>query len=92
MGFSDRILGKKNVNGGPRIDTVAPSLALAGGELRITGSGLRPHELHRPKHSSAKSGIMVVSSGRVTGGARSGRRSGPVVVAATMGTSAMLTR
>ena len=42
MGFSDRILGKKNVNGGPRIEMVAPSLALAGGELRITGSGLRP--------------------------------------------------
>ena len=49
MGFSNRILGKKNVNGGPHIDTVAPSLALAGGELRITGSGLRPQELQRPK-------------------------------------------
>ena len=45
MAFSDRILGKKNVNGGPRIETVAPALALAGGEVRITGSGLRPQDL-----------------------------------------------
>ena len=49
MGFSDRILGRKNVNGGPRIELVSPSHALAGGELRITGSGLRPPDLQRPK-------------------------------------------
>ncbi len=42
MGFSDRILGKKNVNGGPHIESVSPALALAGGEVRIAGSGLRP--------------------------------------------------
>ena len=49
MGFSDRILGKKNVNGGPRIEAVTPPAALAGGEIRITGSGLKPQELRRPK-------------------------------------------
>ena len=37
MGFSDRILGRKNVNGGPRIESVSPVLALAGGEVRIVG-------------------------------------------------------
>ena len=48
MGFSDRILGKKNVNGAPHIEAVAPSLALAGGEIRITGSA-RPAARLRPQ-------------------------------------------
>jgi sugar lactone lactonase YvrE len=83
MGFSDRILGKKNVNGDPRIETVAPALALAGGEIRITGSGLRPQELHRPRVQFGEvEGSLVVSSDtflvtRVPEGATSG----PVVVA-----------
>ena len=42
MGFSDRILGKKNVNGGPHIESVSPALALAGGEIRIAGGKLPP--------------------------------------------------
>src|SRR5579862_5239916 len=63
MGFSDRILGKKNVNGSPRIEAVVPSLALAGGEIRITGSGLRPPDLHRPKVQFGDvEGSLVVSS------------------------------
>ncbi len=37
MGISDRLLGKKNVNGNPRIEAVHPSAALPGGEVRITG-------------------------------------------------------
>jgi hypothetical protein len=48
MGFSDRILGKKNVNGGPHIESVSPVLALAGGEVRIAGSGLRSQQYQRP--------------------------------------------
>jgi sugar lactone lactonase YvrE len=84
MGFSDRILGKKSVDGGPRIEAVAPTLALAGGEIRITGSGLRPQDLHRPKvQFGAVEGSVVISSeaflvARVPDGATSG----PVVVAA----------
>jgi sugar lactone lactonase YvrE len=83
MGFSDRILGKKNVNGGPRIDTVAPSLALAGGELRITGSGLRPQELHRPKvqFGDFEGSIIVSSDGFLVARVPEGATSGPVVVA-----------
>lgn len=83
MSFSDRILGKKHVNGGPRIDAVAPPFALAGGEIRITGSGLRPQELLRPSVQFGKvEGSLVVSSdaflvARVPDGATSG----PVVVA-----------
>ena len=83
MGFSNRILGKKNVNGGPRIDTVAPSLALAGGELRIIGSGLRPHELHRPKvkFGEFEASVIVSSDGFLIARVPEGAISGPVVVA-----------
>ena len=63
MSFSERILGKKNVNGGPHIETVAPALALTGGEVRIVGSGLRPADLHRPiVQFGAVEGSIVVSS------------------------------
>src|SRR6202046_1394279 len=82
MGFSDRILGKKNVNGGPHIDTVAPSLALAGGELRITGSGLRPQELQRPKvkFGEFEGSIVVSSEGFLVARVPEGATSGPVGV------------
>jgi hypothetical protein len=82
MGFSDRILGRKNVNGGPRIEMVAPSLALAGGELRITGSGLRPHELGRPKvkFGEFEAPIVVSSDGFLVARVPEGATSGPVVV------------
>lgn len=83
MGFSERMLGKKTTNGGPRIDTVAPSLALTGGELRITGSGLRPQELHRPKvkFGDFEGSIVVSSDGFVVARVPEGATSGPVVVA-----------
>ena len=42
MGISDRLLGKKNVNGKPHIESVSPTAALPGGEIRINGSSLRP--------------------------------------------------
>lgn len=48
MGISDRLLGKKNVNGKPHIERVTPAAALPGGDIRIVGSSLRPHELRRP--------------------------------------------
>ena len=83
MGFSDRILGKKSVNGGPRIEMVAPSAALAGGELRITGSGLRPQELQRPKvkFGDFEGSIIVSSDGFLVARVPEGATSGPVVVA-----------
>ena len=49
MSLSDRLLGKKDANGQPRIEAVAPAAALPGGEVRILGSGLRPAELRRPQ-------------------------------------------
>ena len=83
MGFSDRILGKKNVNGGPRIETVAPSAALAGGEIRITGSGLRPPELRRPKvqFGEVEGSVVISSDGFLVARVPEGATSGPVVVA-----------
>ncbi len=83
MGFSDRILGRKNVNGGPRIEAVAPAFALAGGEIRITGSGLRPHELHRPKvqFGEVEGSVVVSANGFMVARVPDGATSGTVVVA-----------
>jgi sugar lactone lactonase YvrE len=83
MGFSDRILGRKNVNGGPHIEAVAPSLALAGGELRITGSGLRPPDLHRPKVKvgEVEASVIVSSDAFLVARVPEGAISGPIVVA-----------
>jgi hypothetical protein len=83
MSFSDRILGKKNVNGGPRIDAVVPPAALAGGEIRISGSGLRPQELRRPKvqFGEVEGSVVVSSDGFLVARVPEGATSGPVVVA-----------
>lgn len=83
MGFSDRILGKKNVNGGPHIESLVPTAALAGGEVRITGSGLRPQELLRPRvRFGEHEGPIVVSSDEfLVTRVPEGATSGPVVVA-----------
>ena len=83
MSFSDRILGKKTVNGEPHIEAVAPACALAGGEIRITGSALRPQELRRPKVQFGKvEGSVVVSSDAfLVARVPEGATSGPVVVA-----------
>ncbi|HTS37394.1 MAG TPA: hypothetical protein VMH04_17080 [Candidatus Solibacter sp.] len=83
MGFSDRILGKKNVNGTPRIEAVAPEAALAGGEIRITGSGLRPQEMQRPKvrFGEVEGSLVVSSNAFLVTRVPEGATSGPVVVA-----------
>jgi len=83
MGFSDRILGRKNMNGAPRIESITPSAALTGGELRIMGSGLRPPDLLRPKvkFGDYEGSIVVSSDGFVVTRVPEGAISGPVVVA-----------
>jgi sugar lactone lactonase YvrE len=83
MGFSDRILAKKNVNGGPHIEAVAPALALAGGEIRITGSGLRPQELQRPRvrFGEFEGAVVVSSDSFLVARVPEGATSGPVIVA-----------
>jgi len=42
MALTD-LLGKKNSNGKPHIESVVPPSALPGGEVRIIGSRLRPN-------------------------------------------------
>ena len=63
MGISDRLLGKKNINGKPHIASVSPPAALPGGEIRINGSSLRPAELKRPRVQFGEvEGAVVISS------------------------------
>src|SRR6516162_1948978 len=83
MGFSNRILGKKNANGAPHIESVSPAAALAGGELRIIGSGLRPPQLARPKvkFGDYEAPVIVSSDAFVVTRVPEGATSGPVVVA-----------
>lgn len=82
MGISDKQLGNTNVNGKPHIAAIYPAAALPGGEIRITGSDLRPVDLRRPRvQFGAVDGSVVISSddflvARVPVGASSG----PVIV------------
>jgi sugar lactone lactonase YvrE len=83
MGISDRLRGKKNVNGKPHIVSVQPSSALPGGEIRINGSSLCPPELRRPRVQFGEhEGVVVISSDDfVIARVPDGATSGPVVVA-----------
>ena len=83
MSFSDRILGRKNVNGAPHIESVAPAWALAGGEIRIIGSGLRPRELVRPKvrFGDIEAPVVISSDAFLVARVPEGATSGPLVVA-----------
>ena len=82
MSISDRLLGKKNVNGKPHIETVAPSSALPGGEIRIMGHGLRPPELRRPRvrFGEVEGAVVISSDDFLVARVPFGAASGPVVV------------
>jgi len=82
MGISDRLLGKKNVNGGPHIAAVQPGAALPGGEIRITGSGLRPADLRQPhvRFGDVEGTVLISSDEFLIARVPSGASSGPVVV------------
>ena len=89
MGISDRLLGKKNVNGKPHIEGVSPAAALPGGEIRITGSGLRPPELRRPRvqFGDIEGAVVISSDDFLVARVPDGATSGPVVVATNAHTS-----
>lgn len=89
MSISDRLLGKKNVNGKPHIEAVAPTCALPGGEVRIVGKGLRPPELRRPSvHFGEIEGSVLISSDDfVVARVPEGAISGPVTVSTDVRTS-----
>jgi hypothetical protein len=82
MGISDRLLGKKNVNGNPYIEGVQPSAALPGGEVRITGSSLRPLDLKRPRvrFGDVEGAVVISSDDFMVARVPQGASSGPVVV------------
>ncbi len=82
MTISNRLLGKKNVNGHPHIEAVAPAAALPGGEVRILGSGLRPAELRRPRvrFGDVEGSVVISSDDFVVARVPMGAASGPVVV------------
>jgi sugar lactone lactonase YvrE len=84
MGISDRLLGKKNVNGKPHIESVSPASALPGGEIRINGSSLRPAELKRPRvlFNEVDGAIVISSDDFVVARVPEGATSGPVSVSA----------
>jgi hypothetical protein len=84
MGLSDRLLGKKNANGKPHIDAVTPQFALQGGEVRIIGKGLRPHEMRRPSvhFGEIEAPVLISSDDFVLARVPEGASSGPVVVGA----------
>jgi sugar lactone lactonase YvrE len=82
MSISDRLLGKKNVNGKPHIEAVAPSFALPGGEVRIMGKSLRPPELRRPSvlFGEIEGSVLISSDDFLVARVPEGAASGPVVV------------
>ena len=82
MGISERLLGKKNVNGRPHIEAVVPAAALPGGEVRIIGSGLRAAEYRRPRVSfgDVPGPVVVSSDDFVVARVPEGAISGPIVV------------
>jgi hypothetical protein len=82
MGISNRLLGKRNVNGHPHIEAVQPGAALPGGEVRIVGSGLRPPELRRPRvrFGEVEGSVIISSDLFVVARVPAGAASGPVVV------------
>ena len=89
MSISDRLLGKKNVNGKPHIEAVAPIFALPGGEVRIVGKSLRPSELRRPsvRFGEIEGSVIISSDDFVVARVPEGAASGPVVVSTNGGTS-----
>ena len=82
MGISERLLGKRSLNGKPHIASIAPSCALPGGEIRIIGTGLRPHEMRRPRvnFGDEPGGIVISSDDFVVARVPESANSGPVVV------------
>jgi sugar lactone lactonase YvrE len=82
MSISDRILGKKNVNGQPHIEAVTPAAALPGGEVRILGTGFRAPEMRRPhvKFGEKEGAVVISSDDFVVARVPEGVASGSVVI------------
>ena len=82
MSLSDKLLGKKTVNGKPHIEAIAPAFALPGGEVRIVGKDLRPPEFRRPsvRFGDVEGSVLISSDDFVVARVPEGAASGPIVV------------
>jgi hypothetical protein len=76
-------LGKKNSNSKPHIESVFPAAALAGGEIHINGTSLRPPELKRPRvqFGDVEAPVVISADEFVVARVPEGASSGTVVVA-----------
>jgi len=82
MSISDRLLGKKPASNKPHIEAVAPTLALPGAEVRISGKGLQPPELRRPsvRFGEAQGSVVISCDDFMIARVPEEASSGPVVV------------
>ncbi|MFZ0480143.1 MAG: IPT/TIG domain-containing protein [Terriglobales bacterium] len=82
MSLSDKLLGKKTVNGKPHIEAITPACALPGGEVRITGKDLRPPEFRRPsvRFGDVEGSVLISSDDFVVARVPEGAASGPIVI------------
>jgi sugar lactone lactonase YvrE len=82
MGISDRLLGKKSLNGNPHIEAVSPPAALPGGEIRILGRSLRPADLRQPKvrFGDIEGAVVISADDFLVARVPDGASSGPIVV------------
>ena len=82
MSISDRLLGKKNMNGKPHIEAVTPTCVLPGGEVRIVGKSLRPQELRQPsvRFGDVEGAVLISSDDFLVARVPETASSGPVVV------------
>ena len=78
------LFAKKSANGKPNIENIMPSAALPGGEVRISGTGLKPPDLNRPivRFGEAEGSIVVSSDTFVVAKVPDDAASGDVVVRA----------
>lgn len=74
-------MNSKNSN--PRIDRIEPAFALPGGEVRIVGTRLRPHELRHPivNFGDVSGSVVIGADEFVVARVPEGASSGPVTVA-----------
>lgn len=72
-----------SMNGNPHIESIEPKCALPGGEVRITGRGLRPREFRRPqvRFGDVDGSVVISSEQFIVARVPEGASSGNVVVA-----------
>ncbi len=80
---------KSSRNGGPHIDGVEPRYALPGGEVRITGSHLRPPELKQPtvRFGELEAPVVISADQFVVTRVPDEAASGPLTVSTNGGNS-----